>query len=209
VATTLGAAWWDAVLHPTRLGEHARAEPRAIMLVLPACAGVLQSFLQGMSNNVGLKGSVLMVVAFAIPIGAVWGLLQVHLLAGCLWAVARRDGQWLPYRTLRHVWSLAMAPAATAVFCWVATALIVGSKVFVDPSAWSRASVSSGESLFMSLLLLGSGLAMMWGFVLLTLGVREVTGRSTLASVWTVMQALVVLLCLSFVVVIALVLAGA
>ena len=205
---TLAQAWRDVVLHPrARVSDHVRAGPRNVLLVLPLCAGVLQSFVQGATNSVGLQGSVLSVFAFAVPIGVVWGLLQVHLLAACLWAVARRDNRRIPFRMARHVVALATAPAATAFLAWLTVAVMLGRIVFVNPEAWDPSAISLSTSLTMTLVYLGSALSVLWGFVVLAFGVREATATSMAGAVGTIMKAGLVLFGVCFMAV-AVVIAG-
>jgi hypothetical protein len=180
----------------------------ALALVFPAASGVVQSFLQGTTNNVGSRASALMILAFAVPIGVVWGLFQLHVLAGLLYLVARSGDDRIPYTRLRYVVALASAPTAYALVAWILGAVFLGRAEFVTGATLQTLGLSGAAVFQLLALYLGTVLCALWSLALLVLGVREVEGTtvrgalSTLAI--TFVAGFVILIGLVVVVVVAL-----
>lgn len=184
--------WRDATLRPrTGLPRLVREDPSLFAVVFPMCWGILQTFMQAATNSVGLRSGVPWILLVAIPIGSLWGLLQLHLVAGSLWVVVRRGPAPPSFSRVRHVVALSSGPAAYAFVAWLVAAVLLGRIVFVHPDTIESGSVLS--LLRLSVLYLGTAACILWGVALLVLGLGEITGRSTMGAVGALATSLVVL----------------
>lgn len=103
MSQALFSMWRDATLRPrTPLPKLVREGSHLVAVTFPAAWGALQSFMQAAGNNVGARSSLLTTLGAAIPIGALWGLIQVHLAALPLWVVARDGADPIPFAKDRH-----------------------------------------------------------------------------------------------------------
>lgn len=196
---SLISTWQKATLRPrSGLPHLVHEEPRLLVLLFPITWGVVQSLMQGASNNIGLQGSVPMIFALAIPVGAIWGLLQVHVMSGAIWTIARRDGERLPFRRVRHVVSLASAPTAYALLAWLVAALLVGRAAFVDPAVLGADSVAPVDMLRLTVLYLGTAVCAIWSLVLLVFALRELQGTTTIRAIGTLVGSMAIVFAVSF-----------
>lgn len=192
MGSELLALWRDATFRPIAgLPARIRGQPTALALIFPAASGVVQSFLQGTSNNTGASASVPMILGIAFPVGIVWGLIQLHVVAGVLYLVARSGDDRIPYTRLRHMVALASAPTAYALVAWLLGAAFVGRAEFVSGTTLQTLGLS-GTALFQLLgLYLGTVLCGLWSLVLLVLGIREVEGTTVRGALSTLAIAFV------------------
>jgi len=194
VSPVLISIWREATLRPrTGLPRLVRQDPHLVTLAFPAAYGVLQSFVQGVNNNVGARSALLTVLGMAIPIGAAWGLLQVHLAALALWVVARDGADRIPFARVRNVVALSSAPSAYALLAWLVAALFVGRALFIDPNVLPVESLSGSTWLRLTILYLGTMACVLWSAVLLVLGVKEIEGTTVRGAISTVLLSLFVI----------------
>lgn len=170
----------DATLRP-RTGFRDRLNGRrfGLPLLFSAASGVVQSMVQGASNNMGVRAAVSTLLLFAVPIGIAWGMIQVHVAAGALWVVARSGDGRIPFFKLRDMVALASAPNTYSFIAWLLASFALGRVIFTTPDAWPVIGISPPAALAVSLLYLGTAGCAIWAFFLLVLGVREVEEGST------------------------------
>jgi hypothetical protein len=140
---TLGRSTTEAAPRPSpwlRIWVHPRATVRSLLgtsrlpreLLLACGSGVVQSMVQAMGNGVGARLSRPVILLTTLVLGSVWGLLQLHLLAGVLYAVGRWTGQPAAFRHLRTALSWAAVPQVAILPLWLIGTLVIGRRLYVD-----------------------------------------------------------------------------
>src|SRR5437879_12605056 len=111
--------WLDIWVHPraTVRGLLGRS-PLYIELLLVAGSGVVQSMVQATGTHVGARAPGSLILPMTLVIGAVWGLLQLHLVATLLFFVGRWTGVPAVFSSLRTALSWAAIPQVAALPCW-------------------------------------------------------------------------------------------
>jgi len=201
--SSLAAVWRAATLRPRRgLPGLLRAEPRRVAWLFPISAGILQSMFQAASNDLGARGSALMIVALAIPIGAAWGILQLHVTAAALWVTTRSESGRLPFRRVRYAVALSSAPASYAFVAWLIGTVLFGRLLFVNPDTLAAANAGALDLFRIAGLYLGTGACLVWGTVLLVLAIREIADTTVWGAIGRLLLALLLLCGVVFVVVV-------
>ena len=105
------------------------------VLLLAAGSGAVQSFVQGYSTHVGNRGPVpgILIVVFALVIGSVWGLLQLHVVAGALYLVGKWTGAPASFSSVRTALAWAAVPQTAVLPIWVGATLIFGRFLYAEP----------------------------------------------------------------------------
>jgi hypothetical protein len=132
--------------------------------------------MQAASTNVGASAGALWILLMAVPIGALWGLVQLHIASGCLFVGSKLFGAKSSYKRMRTVVALSYAPLATALVFWLGAALTLGSTAFVSPDALA----GQGQEIIFGILglYLATCVCAAWSLVVLGLGVAESEGIS-------------------------------
>jgi hypothetical protein len=176
-------AWKEITLRPrVTFPKYLDDETRLAVFGFPVAFGVLQSLVQAASNSVGASASVLLIWGGAIPIGAVWGIVQLHLVSGAIWLFLRSSSA-TPFSRVRYVVALASAPGSYALVAWAMSSVAFGQILFVDPALYTPGAISMGVSLQIAALYLLTSGCLVWWLVLLVLGVRAMTSRTLFSSV--------------------------
>ena len=158
---------------------------------LPMASGIVQSFMQAASTNVGASAGAVWILLMAFPIGALGGLVQLHIASGCFFFGSKLFGAKSPYKRMRTVVALSYAPLATALVFWLGAALTLGSTAFVAPDALAG---QSREIIFGILgLYLATCVCAAWSLVVLGLGVAELEGISVLKAFEVVVSSFLLL----------------
>jgi len=143
-----------------------------VELLLAAGSGVIQSMVQGNSNQVGARAPGSAILLAAVLVGAVWGLLQLHLVAALLYLVGKWTGAPAHYSGLRTALAWAAVPQIAILPFWILGTLIFGRFLYVDPElALARMPLAA---LAQGLLILGTLVCGGWWLVLQVIGVAEV-----------------------------------
>jgi hypothetical protein len=117
-----------------------------------------------------MPGSAILLAALVV--GAIWGLLQVHLVAALLYLVGRWTGAPAQFSGLRTALAWAAIPQVAILPFWVLGTLIFGRFLYMDPElAMVRMPLAA---LAQVLLFLGTLVCGGWWLVLQVFGVAEV-----------------------------------
>jgi hypothetical protein len=101
------------------------AGPSPAIWGLSAISGIAQCLVEGQHNGVGADGPALLILLIASLGGAVWGVVQLHLLTALLYLVGLWTRGPATFRQLRTVIAWAAVPQAVVLVCW-----LVGTAVF-------------------------------------------------------------------------------
>jgi hypothetical protein len=156
--------------------------------LFPMLSGITQSLVQAQSNGVGARMGAAVIISFAVPIGAVWGLLQLFVLAASVYFA----GRWIQGRAtfiqLRTVIAWAAVPQVVLLAMWLAATAFWGRVLYVDPDF----AVPMGGPLFaLGLLVLGltTITAVIWSLIILAKGIAEAQGWSAWKALGNVIVA--------------------
>jgi hypothetical protein len=183
------AVWKAATLNPrARLPALLQGRLGPGVLVFPAAAGILQGLMRSATADTGeaLWG---MSAMYAVPLGALWGLFQLHVLAAAIWPVLRRDGARLPFPRVRDVVALAYVPAIYAFLIWLVGAIVAGPAIFVIPEPSGDGPLHVANLVGLFALYASTAAFMMWGVVILVRGVQAVQGGTVLHAAGTLARA--------------------
>ena len=171
--------WLQIWVHPrTTVRGLLGNSPLYVELLLVAGSGVIQSMVQGNSNQVGARGPGSVILLATLGIGAIWGLFQMHLVATLLYLVGKWTGAPAQFSSLRTALAWAAVPQIVILLFWVLGTLIFGRLLYVDPElAMAQMPL---VALAQGLLLLGTLVCGGWWLVLQVVGVAEVQH----VSVW-------------------------
>jgi hypothetical protein len=145
----------------------ARTEPLVAIVMLAGIAGVLSTRVAGRYLD-DPGGGLLVVAAWAVFAGAIYGLVVLWLGGLLVHLAVRRLGSRGSYRRARHVLGFALAPVALSLLVlWPLRLALYGEDVF---HARGTDSDARGAHV-LDLLWAGAGL---WGLVLVLIGIRAV-----------------------------------
>jgi hypothetical protein len=147
--------------------------------------------MQGASTNVGASAGVLWILLMAFPIGALWGLIQLHVASGCFFLGSKLFGAKSSYSRVRTVVALSYAPLATALVFWLGAALTLGSTAFIAPDSLTGADLET--VLAMLGLYIATCICAAWSLVVLGLGLAESEGISVLRAFGVIVGTFVLL----------------
>ena len=167
-------------VHPrATVREQLSRGPTLAVWILPILSGIAQTFIQGSSNDVGLRGPAIVILAVALPIGAVWGVIQVNLIAGLLALVERWTGGRATFVHLRIALAWAAVPQVLLVVVWLLGTAVAGRFVFVqDPDRAVALGASPVALLTVGVAYLVAVVCALWWFVLTVFSVAEAQGGS-------------------------------
>jgi hypothetical protein len=152
----------------------ARQQPVLVVVFLAGIAGVLTAPVVGTLADPP-NGSLLVVAAWAIFAGALYGLAGLFSVGFLLYVATRRLGGRGSYRRARHVLAFALVPAALSLLIvWPARLALYGGDVFRTGGSDHGSGPGALHALELGFLA--------WSLVLLFLGVRAVHG-------WTAVRA--------------------
>jgi len=183
------AIWKAATLNPqARLPGLLQDRLGPGVLLFPVAAGILQGLMRSATAEAGapLAGTSMV---YTVPLGAAWGLLQLHVLSAAIWPVLQRDGARLPFARVRDVVALAYVPAIYALLIWLVGAIVAGPAIFVVPEPSSDGPLHVANLVGMFALYASTAAFMMWGVVILLMGVQAVQGGTVLHAVGTLARA--------------------
>jgi len=183
------AVWKAATLNPrSRLPGLLEGRLGPGVLLFPLAAGVLQGLMRSATADAGdlLSG---MSVVYTIPLGALWGLFQLHVLAAAIWPVLRRDGARLPFPRVRDVVALAYVPVSYALLIGLIGAIVAGPAIFVIPEPSGDGPLHIANLVGMFALYASTAAFMAWGILILLIGVQSVEGSTMLHAVGTLARA--------------------
>ena len=163
--------------------------PNHSALIISAAWGVVQSLFQGAQNNVGARAPVWAIVLMAIPIGAIWGLLQLYLLTGLVYVVGRWTGARAPFGHLRTVVAWASFPLAVTLVPWLLGTLLFGRFFFLSADA-AATTGSVGLLLGIAVLYLATLGLWVWSLVVLVPGLAEILGVSAAKAIGIIVAGL-------------------
>jgi len=160
------------------------APPRGVEWLLIMTSGFAQSMVQGYQNNIGAKGSLLLIFTMSALVGSIWGLLQYHLITGLLYLVDKWTGGRATYRELRTATAWAALPQVVVVAAWILGAAAVGRALFIDAARFSLQ-----PSLVQLLVFLVTFACCVWSVVILIAGLAEAQRGSIGKAILTVLGA--------------------
>ncbi len=179
--------WREAWLHPRRAVRDALDRKSTLsILLLPVASGVVQSLVQAASSSLGARGaSAEWILVMGFGVGALWGLLQVHLATALLYPFATAGGVRVSFLHVRTAVAVSSAPLATALVFWVTATLSLGPDLYVNPAA-VVSTLPPGELMEVGLLYLATGTCMVWSSVILLFTLAEVQRSSLWRALGTV-----------------------
>jgi len=200
---------WKQIWHRPRAAlRDAIERPRWTLLLAPLASGVVQSLAQAANNAVGQRGaSTLWILGAGLGVGTLWGLVQVHVVAGALYVVARDpSGERIPFGRVRAAMSLAYAPLGAAVLAWLLATFQLGAGLYSDPAdiAYVFGPITGIE---VGLLYLGTFACALWSIVLEVLAVAELRRSSVGSAIGTLLMAGLLLAAVTMVVLFVVILA--
>ena len=163
--------------HPRATVRQALSHRRPYLdLLLVAGSGVVQSIVQALSNHVGARLPGFMILLGTFVIGALWGLLQLHVIAIPLYYVGRWTGAPARFGDLRTALAWAAIPQVAILPFWVLGTLVFGRFLYMQPElTLARMPLAV---LAQGLLTLATVLCAGWWLVLQVFTVAEVQGVS-------------------------------
>lgn len=192
ITVTVFAPWKRVWRHPRQTVRDVMGNDRVRGLwLLPVASGIVQSLLQATTEDLGLRGSAAQILMFAVPVGAVWGLVQLHLASGVYYLGSKFFGRHSPYPQIRKAVSLSCSPLATVLVAWLGCSAYYGRTIFV-----SSGPISGDGTIVMltkALLLLGSALAAVWSMLILALAIAEVEQVSVPKAIGLILGTLLTL----------------
>jgi len=143
---------------------------------------------QGAQNNVGAKAPLLVLLPVCALVGAIWGLLQMHVLALFLFIVGRVTTGPATFRQVRMVLAWAEVPHTVLVACWLLGAIVFGRLFFLNPEGLG---LNPPPALLLGMLFvyLVSLVAVSWSLVILVKGLAEAQGISAWAALGSLLLA--------------------
>ncbi len=102
-------------------------------VLLSVGSGIAQSLVTGANHQVGARFAAPVILLIAIGVGTLWGLLQLSVLTGLLYIVARWTGSAVPFRQLWTALGWANVPPCAALGLWLIGTLILGRSLYLDP----------------------------------------------------------------------------
>jgi hypothetical protein len=129
-----------------------------------------------MSNHVGARLPGFMILLWTLVIGAVWGLLQLHVIATPLYYVGKWTGAPARFGDLRTALAWSAIPQVAILPLWVLGTLVFGRFLYLEPEVvLTRMPFAV---LAQGLLSLGTLVCCGWWLVLQVFTVAEVQGVS-------------------------------
>jgi len=158
-------------------------------VLLSMASGVVQALVAGANNHVGFRGSALVILAIALPIGVGWGMLQLAILTALLYVVGRWTNSPGTLPELCTALGWASVPISAALPLWVIATVFIGRALYIDPQdvAWSQ----PWHLLLTIFVALATAVCIAWWWVILAKAVAEVRRISTWAAVGHLVLALV------------------
>jgi hypothetical protein len=129
------------------------------------------------------------ILLMAIPIGTLWGLLQLYLLTGLFYLVGRWTGARVPFNHIRSVVAWASLPLAATLGLWLLGTLVFGRSFFLNAEVVT-ATGQPGLLLSLGILYLATLGLWVWSLVILIQGLAEVQGVSAAKAIGTVVAGL-------------------
>ena len=187
---TILVPWRLVWLKPRVAIREALEQPSPLLWLAPMASGIVQSMGRAASSNVGMRGvGLVTLLGLACVVGTIWGLLQLHLLAGLLWITARSPtGGRIAFRRLRTAIALGYTPLGVALFGWIGLSLTLGPELFADPTVVAIR-YGAGAALSVSALYFGTMACAIWSVILQVLAVAEVRGASVLSAAGSLLLA--------------------
>ena len=181
--------WLRIWIHPRSTVRELLVAPSGLTIwVLAMVSGIGQSLVQGAQNNVGAKAPVLTILSVSALVGAIWGLLQLHVLALLLYLVGRWTSGKATFQQVRAVIAWAEIPHVVLVASWLLGTVFFGRLLFVNTEALG-ASPPPALLFGMMLVYLTSLVCLSWSFVILVQGLAEAQGMSAWKSLGSILTA--------------------
>jgi hypothetical protein len=159
--------------------------------LLGAAQGVMNTLFYCRAADFGAKLSLAQIFAGSVVIGAVAGIVSLHVMAAIYARLAARIGSKAPRRQAVHVLAYSSVPIAVSLGMWVVTALLAGEAAFVQ----SPADVDGFIMILLAVQVAGYGLLALWAVVLQVMGFSEImavrVGKAF--GVWVLGQLIAVL----------------
>jgi hypothetical protein len=182
--------WRRVWLHP-RLAVRDAIDGRSPAIwAAPIAGGMVQSMLQAATAQMGDRAPVSWILGGTAVAGALWGVVQLHLLVAIIFVALRVTGRATAFGKLRAAMAIACAPLTAAWVGWLLMSLTVGAGLYGDPSALVAA-IGSGASLQVLLLYLGTVICFVWAGFVQIVGLSEVLQVSLLKAFGTFVGAVV------------------
>jgi len=143
-------------------------------LWVAVASGMVQSFMSGADKHVGTRATAATIVVVAMAVGAVWGLVQLALLATLLYVVGRWTNSRAHFGQLCTALGWAQVPLSAALPLWLIGTLVLGRVLYIDPQEveWSGAA----GPLLVALVFLGTAACAIWSWILMVKAVAEIEG---------------------------------
>ena len=187
--TVAGSPWLRIWTHPrSTIRDLLIGPPSPAIWGLAVLNGIAQSLVQGAQNSVGARAPVAVILPSTILVGAIWGILQLHLVSGLLFLVGRWTSGRATFRQMRTVVAWSTVPQSVVVATWLIGTAVFGRLLFVDVDALG-ATPPPALALGMLLIFLISFTCIVWSFVILVQGLAEAQGISAWKALGTVVAA--------------------
>ena len=183
--------WFQVCIHPRAVIREVLDRHQGSLWWLPLAfaSGIAQTLLRGHNNNVGLRVPALWILLFAIPIGALWGLVQLYVFTSALYFVGNWSGSKATFRQLRSVCAWASAPQIAILLVWLLATAFFGRFLYISPAPQYGITLALG----VVLVTLCTAIGGVWNLVILVQGLAEAQKISAAEAVFHVIGSVLVL----------------
>ena len=193
IAPTTSAPWLRIWTHPrVTIREQLARGSSAAVWIIPLFSGIAQTLVRVADRDLGLRASAGMILVLAIPIGAIWGVVQLYILAGLLYLVERANKGRATFGQLRIALAWAAVPQVVVVAIWIIGTLLAGRFLYMDPDR-AVASGAGWTVLTIAFTNLASAVCAIWWLVLSVFTVAEAQGGSAWRALGTMILAALIL----------------
>ncbi len=182
----------DVWLRPRRVFRQLASQPIGLAdHLLGAAQGMISMLGYSRAKDFGAKLDLGQIFFTAGVIGAVIGIVSLHIMAAIYARLGSRVGRLTTRRPIVHVLAYGGVPMAGALGIWVLTALIAGEATFVQ----APKDVDDFVDLLLGTQFLSYILLLMWSVVLQVMGFSEILAVSNAKAfgVWVLGQVIAVL----------------
>jgi hypothetical protein len=179
-------------LRPRRVFRQLASQPIGLAdHLLGAAQGMISMLGYSRAKDFGAKLDLGQIFFTAGVIGAVIGIVSLHIMAAIYARLGSRVGRLTTRRPIVHVLAYGGVPMAGALGIWVLTALIAGEATFVQ----APKDVDDFVDLLLGTQFLSYILLLMWSVVLQVMGFSEILAVSNAKAfgVWVLGQVIAVL----------------
>jgi len=167
----------DVWLRPRRVFRELAPQPVGrIDYLLGAAQGMVGWLAWSRTQNAGATESIAAILGKSVALGAVFGIVSLHVMAAIYAAIGRRAGGKATRQQVIHVLAYGAVPMAVSLLIWVLTALLAGESAFLKTP---RPEDEGFLALLLRAQFISYVLLTAWSVVLQVMGFSEIQGLAT------------------------------